>query len=232
MQAFIPWILLAYAVGTIPFGLIIARARGIDIRRHGSGNIGATNVGRVLGRRVGAACFVLDLAKGLVPTLAAGVATGSAGRLDLPSAQAGGWVCVAAAAVLGHVFPVWLRFKGGKGVATGLGAILAVYPVLTAAAAGAVLVWLATAAISRYVSLSSCVAALSLPVFAALIGAAASYRRGEAVTIEPAYLVATGALAALVLWTHRANIARLRAGTEFRIGQARPSSPVPPADAR
>lgn len=227
MTPFIPWIIGAYLVGTIPFGLLIGLARGVDIRKHGSGNIGATNAARVLGRRVGIVCFVLDFAKGFAPTLAAGIITGSAGRLGLPASQAWGWLLVAAAAVLGHVFPVWLRFKGGKGVATGIGAVAAVYPVLTVAAGGAVVVWVVTAAISRYVSLSSCLAGVSLPVFAAAFGVVAASRRGAPPVegIEWAYVGATGAMAALVLWTHRANIGRLRAGTEYRIGERRP----PPA---
>jgi glycerol-3-phosphate acyltransferase PlsY len=144
--------LLAYLVGSIPFGLFIAFARGIDIRKHGSGNIGATNVGRVLGPKAWLACFTLDFAKGLLPSLGAGAWLGLIGSTQPASAHAWVWVLVMAGPVLGHMFCPWLKFRGGKGVATGLGAMLGVYPILTIAGFAAAAVWLAAAARWRYVS--------------------------------------------------------------------------------
>lgn len=218
-------ILAAYLAGSVPFGLIIARARGVDIRAHGSGNIGATNVGRVLGRRWGALCFALDLLKGLLPTLAAGwhlglvrfdgtepTATVSTGALFV-------WLGAMSATAVGHMFPVWLGFKGGKGVATGFGALLGVWPVLTAAAAGALVVWLASVKLTRMVGISSVLAALCLPVFVLVQPTlAAAMGRGDHPPVWPFAVVAC-VLAAVVVIRHRANIARTFAGTEHRVGR-------------
>lgn len=213
----------AFLSGSIPFGLLIGLARGVDIRRVGSGNIGATNVGRVLGRRAFYICFALDVLKGLVPTLAAGWATGLAGRMPPPADQAALWLCVMALTVLGHMFSPWVGFKGGKGVATGLGALAGVFPALTIPAAGALAVWLVFAALWRYVSLASCAAAASLPLWvvawfllSARSGAEAD--RGEWGKALALFLGVTLVLAALVVFKHRGNIRRLRAGTEPRIG--------------
>ena len=161
-----PWLILislAFVCGSVPFGLLIARARGIDIRKHGSGNIGATNVWRVMGRGPGLLCFVLDVLKGLVPVLIAGWWMGLLGGHQIAPRQAWLWLAVMAAPILGHMFTPFAGFKGGKGVATGLGAMLGLYPYLTFPALGVFAVWIAAAAVWRYVSLASCVAALSLP---------------------------------------------------------------------
>lgn len=207
----------AYLAGSVPFGVLIARSRGVDLRAHGSGNVGATNVGRVLGRRWGMLCFTLDLLKGLAPTLTAGAWLGALGRTDLPASEAWVWLAVAVAAVLGHVFPVWLRFRGGKGVATGFGAALGVFPMLTIPALAALLVWLALVAATRYVGISSCVAALTLPIGVAAMVSLSDATHGGA---TPFY-AATVCLVALVLWRHRSNIARTLAGTENRVGGGR-----------
>lgn len=219
------WIALGYLAGSVPFGYLIARGRGVDIREHGSGNIGATNVGRVLGAKWGRVCLVLDVLKGLAPTLGAGLAMGmiGAGARLVPasdSAAAWGeghdwlWLAVAAATVLGHMFPVWLRLRGGKGVATGLGATLGVFPVLTVAAGAAVVVWLVSAKVTRYVSVSSCLAAGALPiVVAAEMAAAPGWGAGAA------HLVVAAGLAAMVVWRHRGNLARVARGTEPRMGR-------------
>jgi acyl-phosphate glycerol 3-phosphate acyltransferase len=131
-------LILSFLSGSIPFGLLIARARGVDIRRHGSGNIGATNVWRVLGRGPGLLCFALDVLKGLAPTLGAAWTTGLLGPRALPgpidARSAWLWLVVMALAILGHMFSPWVGFRGGKGVATGLGALLGVWPFLTAPA--------------------------------------------------------------------------------------------------
>jgi glycerol-3-phosphate acyltransferase PlsY len=186
------WALIGYGLGSIPFGLLIARLLGLgDLRRIGSGNIGATNVLRTGSRGAALATFLLDAAKGGVAVvIARHVAGGDA-------AQVAGL-----AAFLGHCFPVWLGFRGGKGVATFLGVLVALaWPLGVAAAA----TWIVVAALLRYSSLAGMSAAVLAPVWSVALG-------------RPDLVALTIALAVVVLWRHRANIARLRAGTEPRIG--------------
>jgi glycerol-3-phosphate acyltransferase PlsY len=183
---------LAYLVGSIPFGLILTKAAGLgDIRAIGSGNIGATNVLRTGNRGLAAATLALDLGKGAVAVLLA-----RAVRADLESVAA-------FAVVAGHIFPPWLRFAGGKGVATAAGAVL-VYQFPVGLAAGAT--WLVVVALTRYSSLAAIVATCAAPVYAWAFTRAS----GPTVTI----LV----IAALILSRHRANIVRLVHGEETRIG--------------
>jgi len=188
-------LLAAYLIGAIPIGFLVARAAGgTDIRRAGSGNIGATNVLRTLG--VGPALLTLvgDIAKGYLAVTAAR-------SIGLePWVAAGG----AVTAIVGNCWPVFLRFRGGKGVATGLGTFLALCPWAVAPAA---LVWIAVTALSRYVSLASIVACATLPAAAWLIG----YPRHAAI----AALVA----GAIIVWRHRENLVRLVSGTERRLGE-------------
>ena len=182
----------SYLLGSIPFGVVITRALGLgDLRQIGSGNIGATNVLRTGNRAAAAATLVLDAAKGAVAVLLARAWVGP------DAAQV-----AALFAFLGHLFPVWLQFRGGKGVATFLGTLLALaWPVGLAACA----TWAVTAAVSRISSLSALVAAGLAPVWLLIFG------RGQ-------MLALVIILAALVFLRHGANIARLRAGTEPRIG--------------
>jgi acyl phosphate:glycerol-3-phosphate acyltransferase len=225
--------LLSYLVGSIPFGLLIARSKGIDIRTQGSGNIGATNVGRVLGRRYGLLCFNLDFAKGLLPPLVYGLwRTGLLGALSpqplppLGALDVLGWLAVATCAILGHVFPVWLRFKGGKGVATSFGALLGVFPVMSIAVLVGLFVWVVSLKLTRMVGISSCIAAALMPIVVMFEAPLArrlgidlpntGVRAGEASVAWP-YLVVTTALAALVIAMHRGNIARTIAGTENKV---------------
>ena len=183
-----------YLLGSIPFGLLLTRAAGLgDIRQIGSGNIGATNVLRTGRKGLAAATLLLDAAKGAAAVLLGGFAGGEPGVL------VGGL-----AAVLGHLFPVWLGFKGGKGVATGLGVLLAAVP---AAALGAGLVWLLTVALTRISSASALAACIATPVIGALLGISWPL---EALAM---------ASAALIVSRHHANIRRLLAGTEPRIGR-------------
>ena len=189
----------AYLLGSIPFGYLLPRVlRGDDIRRHGSGNIGATNVWRVYGRWLGVPVAVLDVLKGLVPA-ALGLRLG------------GDWVGVlaGAAAMLGHARPVYLGFsKGGKMVATAGGVALALAPF---AALGCAVVWLAVFALTRYASLASMLAAVALPVLCLALGSSWP-------------VVAFTALAALgVLALHRQNVRRLLTGTEPRFARGAPS---------
>lgn len=206
--------------GSIPVGYLVAKAKGVNIRAHGSGNIGATNVGRVLGAKWGLLCFALDAVKGLAPTVAYGVISGLAGRFDLSPAESWRWLAVMTAPVLGHVFCPWLGFKGGKGVSTALGSFLGVFPIMTIPGAGAVAVWICCLWFSRYVSLSSIAAAWSLPVWLLLefllrpVGAEAPL---PAMDRAAPYAIVATVLAVLVTYLHRANLKRIKGGTEPRV---------------
>ena len=204
--------LAAYVIGSTPFGVIIARLHGVDLRKIGSGNVGATNVARVLGRRWGYLCFLLDVAKGLVPVAAAGIFfRPAAGALPSISDQAA-WLGVGLGAILGHVFTFYLGFRGGKGVATALGVVAGIYPYFTFAGLAALAIWIAVTLASRYVSLGSIVAAVTfLPLFAAFNHS----RLGE---LWPLATFAA-AMAALIIIRHRANIRRLMNGSENKIGR-------------
>jgi glycerol-3-phosphate acyltransferase PlsY len=198
----------AYLLGSIPFGLLLGRLGGVDVRQHGSGNIGATNVWRVLGPKWGGATFLLDTAKGFVAVrLAENIAYHRVPQPVPEDYLAYAAVFAALACVLGHTFPVWLRFRGGKGVATSLGVLLAVMPPL--ATGMVLLVWVVVFGISRYVSLASILAALSLPI---TVGAL--FFLGE--LQGPVYLAFACAAAFLVVRRHRENMKRLFAGTESR----------------
>ena len=199
---------VGYGCGSVPFALLVGKFNGIDIRKYGSGNVGATNVRRVLGRGWGRFCFFMDVAKGLVPVLAVSLLT----PLSAGSILA---VLAAAAAVAGHIFPFWLRFRGGKGVATTIGAllILAPLPVLIA-----LLGWVAVYYGSRYVSLASLTAAAALPV------SAHALQLGSEISYDRSVLVLLWLLALLIVVRHRSNIARLLQGTEHRFEAKRPTT--------
>lgn len=196
--------LLGYACGSIPFGLLLAKAGGKgDIRTIGSGNIGATNVLRTGSKKLAAATLLLDLAKGLVPVLLARALLEQPALW--PDSAMGPVPLAAIGAVLGHCFPVWLGFRGGKGVATNAGVSFGLaWPIGLAYA----LVWIAVAYVSRISSL----AGMAAVVAAAVAGAALGYAD---------YVPALALIAALVLWLHRANIARLARGEEPKIGQGK-----------
>lgn len=222
------WAIAAVAgflAGSIPFGLLIGKAHGIDIRQHGSKNIGATNVGRVLGAKAWLLCFSLDVLKGFAPTLAAGLITGRAGQLFMPQADAWCWLAVLVAPVLGHMFSPWIGFKGGKGVASGLGSVLGVFPALTYPGLVALGVFALLLVAKRYVSLASMVAAFSLPVSVCFFfwrtGAPAWLVGADGSAGALPFVIATGLVAALVTFKHRANIARILAGTEPKVGAKR-----------
>ncbi len=190
--ALIVWAAIGYFLGSIPFGLVLARVMGLgNLREIGSGNIGATNVLRTGNRTAAALTLLLDGGKGAAAVLLARAFAGE------DAAQLAGLM-----AFLGHCYPVWLRFAGGKGVATFLGLLLALaWPVGIAAC----LTWLVAAALTRISSLSALVAALAAPLWMLVLG------RSGAVLLAIA-------LAALILWRHRGNIARLLSGTEPKIG--------------
>ena len=211
-------LLLGYALGSIPFGLLLAKAAGKgDIRQVGSGNIGATNVLRTGSKGLAAAVLLLDAGKGFA-TVKLGIEV-----VRLVDEPYGNFFAVLAggiAALVGHCFPIWLRFKGGKGVATMLGVAFAIDWQIGAASA---LTWLMVAWLTRISSLGGMSSAVAAPIAAvvlALLEPPGVLGLGDLVSF--AYLAAAAALAAMaviVLWQHRGNIARLRAGTEPRIGR-------------
>jgi len=207
--------LIAYVVGATPFGPILARFHGVNLRLHGSGNVGATNVGRTLGRKWGMLCFGLDVMKGFAPVLLVrligpSVADGSAPTLVSQCA----WLTVGFGAILGHVMSFWLGFRGGKGVAASLGVVLGVFPYFTLAGAAAFGVWIAVVLATRYVSLASTIAAAAFVLLFAAIN-------WLAFGLTPRDLWPLGSFAAamslLIVYLHRGNIRRLLAGTESKV---------------
>jgi len=245
---FIP---IAFLAGSIPFGFLIGRANGIDIRTHGSGNIGATNLGRALGMRFFYMCFALDLTKGMMPTLIAGYFMGTLGTMRVETADAFWWLAVMIFAVLGHMFTPWLGFKGGKGVATGMGAMIGILPAMALPAAGGLVVFVMVLMLWRYVSLASSTAAASLPLWTWIVFAQyqtlmtrqASRQMGwenfSAEQIEqiksdipnygmPFFAVSL-LLAVLVIYKHRGNLGRIMQGIEPQIGAGAPAPAAGPA---
>ena len=187
-------IAIAYFVGSIPFAYLLSRRSGIDLRRVGSGNVGASNVLRTSGVRTAVLAMALDAAKGSLAVL---VTAPLAGGPVTP-------VAAGVASIVGHIYPVWLRFRGGKGVATAAG----VFAVLTPAALGlAAAVFLVSVWVTRYISVGSMVGATTLAVVAAA---------GDSPAIVA---VGAGISAGIILHRHRANVGRLLAGTERRVGQ-------------
>lgn len=200
-------LLMSYALGSIPAAYIAGQSRGIDLRKHGSGNLGATNVFRVLGWKIGSVVFAFDMAKGAVPVLFFAKWVDPAITANWPGDRdvLTGILC-GVAAIVGHVRPMWLKFgKGGKGVATAGGVFLALAPLQTLLALAAFTV---TVLASGYVSLASLVTAVLLPTLLLIRDGAWS----------PMFVVCAG-IAAFVFWSHRANIERLRRGEEHRFGQ-------------
>jgi glycerol-3-phosphate acyltransferase PlsY len=199
----VPAVLVAYLIGALPVGWLVARAFGLgDIRRHGSGNIGATNVLRTLGRGPAIATLAGDVAKGYAAVWLGGTLAGG---------EAAAIAAASVAAVAGNCWSIFLALRGGKGVATGLGALLYAVPLATLAALPAFLVVVVT---TRLVSLGSMLGALCVPLGAWLLG------------YPPALVVAALAVAGIVVGRHHANIARLLAGTESRLGRRGPDSTV------
>ena len=190
-------VVAGYLLGSVSTAVLVSRALGVaDPRAGGSGNPGATNVLRLAGRRAAALTLAGDVLKGVVPVLAARFA-------GLPPE----WVAlVALAAFLGHLLPLFFGFKGGKGAATGVGALLALDPLLGAAVLAT---WLVTAGVLRYSSVASLAASVLAPVYAWLLSG------------EPGVVAAVAVMAVLLVWRHRANIRRLFAGEEGRIGESK-----------
>jgi acyl phosphate:glycerol-3-phosphate acyltransferase len=202
----------SYIIGATPFGYFAGKLRGIDIRQHGSGNIGATNVFRVLGKSVGFPVFILDMLKGFVPVMIAGTIVESRG---IPPE----WPKIAGAvgSVVGHNFTFWLHFKGGKGIATSAGVLLALLPLPLAAAASS---WIILFYTTRYVAVASIGAALMVPTATIVL-----HLLNKGVPRPPlvGFAVLIGLLA---VWRHRSNIRRLLNGTENRFTRKTPPAPT------
>jgi glycerol-3-phosphate acyltransferase PlsY len=241
----------SYLLGSIPFGLIVAKLHGVDIRKHGSGNIGATNVTRVVGKGAGYTVFALDALKGLVAVLIGShiaqhysflitqTFTSGTGpgleirhvitRIWLPESI--GSITAAITCIIGHNFPVWLRFKGGKGMATSAGVLIGMLPLVAASCMG---IWLIVFLATRYVSLASIAASIALPtstlLFIAFLGSAHGVRDPHAIPSNDwPYFYFAVAACILAVWRHRENIVRLANGTENRfVPKPKGTTPAPP----
>ncbi len=211
IESFVLLIAFAYLLGSVPFGVLIASAYGKDLRSIGSGNIGATNVARALGKRWAYVCFVLDCLKGLVPMLIARLIVGKLTVVALSL-----WLAVGCAAVMGHVFPIYLKFKGGKGVATSMGMMLGLYPYYTIPGIAALVIWAGAVLIWRYISLASIIAAVGFPI--SLIASIAVFDEWRFLQLWPLIVVAL-VMGLLVVVRHAENIKRLLEGSEAKVLQ-------------
>jgi glycerol-3-phosphate acyltransferase PlsY len=217
---FILAVIGAYLLGSVPFGLLIVKAHGKDLRSIGSGNIGATNVSRALGRKWAYLCFALDVLKGLIPMLTtlpliSGLSTQShTGRVILLVL----WLVVGCAAILGHIFPIYLKFKGGKGVSTSFGVALGLWPYYTICAIFAIVIWALFVLIWRYISLASIAASITFPLV--LISAIIIKPNWDFISLWPLLITAT-AIPLMVIIRHRENIKRLLKGTENQVLQSK-----------
>ena len=196
--------LISYLIGSVPAGYLAGRVAGIDIRKFGSGNIGATNVLRVLGKRYGYPVFLFDFAKGTAAVEISILIFNSTHHAEVSRELCA--ILAGVSSVIGHSYPVWLRFKGGKGVATSFGVVFGLIPL---AALIAVMVWLITFGTTRYVSVASMTAALALPITVLVM---LYVKLLSGLTL----LLFSICLAAIVIWRHRSNLSRLMSGTEPR----------------
>jgi glycerol-3-phosphate acyltransferase PlsY len=196
--------LISYLIGSVPAGYLAGRIAGIDIRKAGSGNIGATNVLRVLGKRYGYPVFVFDFVKGTAAVEISIFIFNNTHHAEVSRELCA--ILAGVSSVIGHSYPVWLGFKGGKGVATSFGVVFGLIPL---AAVIAVMVWLITFGTTRYVSVASMMAALALPI-TVLVMLYVKLLSGLAL------LLFSICLAAIVIWRHRSNLSRLMSGTEPR----------------
>ena len=205
----------AYAIGSIPFGLLVGLSKGVDPRKAGSGNIGATNVGRLLGGKFFAIVFSLDLLKGLLPMLVAAWFV----RRHFPVPDAWVfiyWLLVGFGAIVGHMFSLFLGFKGGKGVATSVGVVFGLFPYFTITGFIVTFVWLGFFFAWRYVSVASIAASVAFPIAYASLGL---INHWPLLGQQFPLLVFTVIVGGMIVYKHRSNIARLRAGTESKTGK-------------
>jgi acyl phosphate:glycerol-3-phosphate acyltransferase len=207
-------IIISYFVGSISFAMLIAKLHGVDLRVIGSGNLGATNLSRACGKKWAYICFALDVLKGFVPAIAAKELLNIS---DSPSAAAlAVWLAVGIAAILGHIFPFYLKFKGGKGVATSFGVALGIWPYYTIPSVMVFALWAVIVLIWRYISLASVIAAAVFPVV--MIIFTMTLDNWNFNTLWPLILMAI-ILCSLVIFLHRDNIKRLVDGTEHKVLQ-------------
>lgn len=215
-MAFLVLIIGGYLIGSVPFGLIIAKTHGKDLRSIGSGNIGATNLSRALGRKWGYFCFALDVGKGLLPTaLAATLLSEPAGLTELFGALA-----VGCATIAGHIFPVYIGLKGGKGVATSFGVALGLWPYYTICSIFTICIWVVVVLIWRYISLASIVASVAFPII--LVIAIAATPSWHFHNLWPLLAAAT-AIPLMIIMRHKDNIKRLIGGTESKTKKHKPA---------
>jgi glycerol-3-phosphate acyltransferase PlsY len=221
-QTFVALIIGAYLIGSVPFGLLVGLAKGVDVRKSGSGNIGATNVGRLLGKRYFFLVFFLDLFKSLVPML-----LGTFIALGIPRDRTTYllWLMVGFAAIFGHMFSVFLGFKGGKGVATSAGVMIGLFPFYTIPSVVAISFFLIVLYLTRYMSVASMSGASMFPIAYLVI---ALWQGWDPLGRQLPLLIFGLVMTAFLIYKHRGNIARLRAGTENRLGS---SAVIPTADA-
>ena len=228
-------VVFSYLLGAIPFGLLLGLAKGVDVRQHGSKNIGSANVGRTLGRKWGVLTFFLDALKGFVPTFIAGFVLKTIAEPEVPSHLAWAWLAVGIAAVAGHMWSPFLKFKGGKGVATGFGALMAIFPIFTLPAIVALAIWALCVRLTRFIGFSSCVAAVSIPLLLIFVDGICRHfglfvQPKQSVTWPMWPYVTVGImLAVMVVWRHRSNIARMLNGTEPKYGQKKQLDTAVPA---
>jgi len=201
-------------VGSISFAMLIAKMHGIDLRKVGSGNLGATNLSRACGKKWAYFCFVLDFLKGFLPVVAAN-------KLAISNSPSPSelciWLAVGIAAILGHIFPVYLKFKGGKGVATSFGVVLGIWPYYAIAGIIAFLIWAAAVLIWRYISLASVIAAAAFPLV--LITLTALIKSWHFTNLWP-LIAAAVVLCSLVIFLHRSNLKRIAEGNEHKVLQS------------
>jgi len=206
-------IIVSYLIGSISFAMIIAKVHRVDLRSIGSGNLGATNLSRAVGKKWAYICFVMDVIKGFLPVLAAKflLIENSANAVELSL-----WLAVGVGAILGHVFPVYLKFKGGKGVATSFGVVLGIWPYYTIPGLIVFAIWAAAVLIWKYISLASIIASSVFPII--LIVFTAVLDEWYFQNLWP-LIVSAVLLGGLVIFLHRKNITRLAAGTENKVMQ-------------
>jgi glycerol-3-phosphate acyltransferase PlsY len=206
-------IAVAYVAGSIPFGLLVGFARGVDIRKSGSGNIGASNVGRQLGKKFFFLVMLLDMLKSMLPMLAGAMVI--AGTRATPAVYLL-WLTVGFAAIIGHMFSLFLKFTGGKGVATSAGVLMGVWPFYTWPGVATIVVFIVLFFFTRYISVGSLGSAVFFPLAYLLMGL---FFHWDPLGGQWPLLVFALLISGMVIFKHRSNIARLRAGTENRMAR-------------
>ncbi len=206
-------IVVSYLIGSVSFAFVIAKVQGVDLRKIGSGNLGATNLARACGKKWAYICFLLDVLKGFVPSFAAKFFVVSD---SVTPAELALWLAVGVAAMLGHIFPFYLKFKGGKGVATGFGVVLGIWPYCTIPGLIVFVLWAAIVLIWRYISLGSCFAAAVFPVIMIVL---TIILKDWYFNVLWPLIAAAVILCSLVIVLHRANIKRILAGAEHKVLQ-------------